>query len=153
MSKWNLNSLAAACITATLATPALAQTPIWSAEETLSAVQNDEVLLLDIRRPNEWEKTGLAEGALPVSMHDPEFGKNLQAILTKFSGKPIAMICATGGRTEYVTGILAKNGLTGVIDVSEGMMGNQRGKGWLAKDLPIVDRATAQAAYETLLAE
>ena len=151
MNRWNLSSLTVGLMAIT--SVALAETPIWSAEQAQLAIQKDEVLLLDIRRPQEWADTGVAEGALPVSMHDPDFGKNLQTILTKFAGKQIAMICATGGRTAYVTDVLAQNGITGVIDVSEGMIGNSRGKGWLAKSLPVVDKSTAEAAYKALLDE
>lgn len=132
--------------------PVKAETPIWSAEDARKAMQLGEALVLDIRSPEEWKETGLAEGALPVSMHTRDFGQNLQSLMNtaKKTGRPIAMICATGGRTKQVTDILRKNGITGVIDVSEGMMGNHRGKGWIAKGLPVVDLDTAQAALDAL---
>lgn len=150
MSRWNLNSrIATAMLVATLASPAIAQTPIWSVEDAQTAMAQGEVILLDIRSAGEWAETGLAKGALPISMHEDGFIQKLQRVLSL--GKPVAMICATGGRTQYVTTTLAKNGLSDVVDVSEGMMGNSRGAGWIAKGLPVVDIATAEAAYRALL--
>lgn len=136
-----------------VAMPAQAEPVIWSAEQTHEAVQNDEVILLDIRRDAEWRETGLAEGALPVSMHTDQFGAQLSAILSARGDRPIALICATGGRTDYVVSVLEQNGIAGIIDVSEGMLGNHRGSGWLKRGLPVVDLETAQARYEAFSAE
>lgn len=140
-----------ATLLAVMTTPAYAETPIWSVEEAQRAVQADEVLLLDIRSREEWKETGLAEGALPVSMHESDFGAKLQTLMK--IGKPIALICATGGRTNYIVGLLEKNGFTGVVDVSEGMIGNRRGKGWIAKNLPIVDLAAGEKALSAITDE
>jgi hypothetical protein len=35
--------------------------------------------------------------------------------------------------------VLAKNGVTGILDVSEGMAGGPNGKGWIPSGLPVVD--------------
>lgn len=149
MSRWNLSKFLLPAFFAALATPSFAETPIWSVEETLSALEKDEVLLLDIRSRDEWKETGLARGSLPISMHEQGFGKRLQEVFNL--GKPVALICATGGRTAHVISILEKNGIKDVIDVSEGMMGNKRGSGWIAKRMPIVDIDTATAEYQRLI--
>lgn len=150
MSKWNLSSKALVT-TMAITCPAFAETQLMSAAEAYEAVRKGDMLLLDIRSEEEWRETGLADGALPVSMHSREFGRNLQRLMQKFEDKPIAMICATGGRTAYVASVLKENGLD-VIDVSEGMMGNRRGNGWLKSGLPVVDLTTAQQVYDSLLA-
>lgn len=136
-------------LAAALAFPDLsqAQTAIMSAPEAQAAVDAGEMVLLDIRTREEWLETGVAEGAWPVSMHTPQFGPELSAILQRFSDRKIGLICATGGRTAYVVDILEKNGIKGVIDVSEGMLGNPRGPGWVARKLPIVDLDTAMTIY------
>jgi drug/metabolite transporter (DMT)-like permease/rhodanese-related sulfurtransferase len=129
----------------------LAETQIMPAPEAYSAALNDDLIILDIRSPGEWAETGIAQGAWPVTMHDPNFGTNLQKIITSFPNKRLALICATGGRTEYVASILTKNGMPNVIDISEGMFGNGKAPGWIARKLPIVDEKTARAAYTAAL--
>ena len=93
-------------------------------------------------------ESGVAEGAWPVSMHTPDFPKQLQAILAQHPPEHIGLICATGGRSAYVTEVLARNGLPGVIDVSEGMFGNGQGAGWIARGLPTVTVDDVIAGYE-----
>ena len=125
----------------------LAQAQTMSASEAYSAVLNDDVIILDIRSPGEWAETGVAKGAWPVTKHDPSFGPNLQRILEKHPNKPLALICATGGRSNYVAGILRERGLLGTIDIAEGMFGNGDAPGWIAGNLPVVDIATANAEF------
>jgi len=129
-----------------LSSVAMADVAILSAPD---AHADEDLILLDIRTPGEWAETGLAEGAWPVSMHEPGFGQKLQAILDAYPPERIAMICAVGGRTGHVTGVLEKNGIS-VLDLSEGMMGNDRGPGWIARGLPIV---TAEAAHAAMAEE
>ena len=40
------------------------------------------------------------------------------------------------------------DGITGIVDVSEGMFGNQRSTGWIEKGLPLVDLKDAADAYD-----
>ncbi len=127
---------------------AMAEVPILSAPEAEARMQDGELILLDIRSPEEWRETGIAKGAWPVSMHERDFGERLQAILAQYPPDQIALICAVGGRSGHVTGILEKNGITGVADLSEGMQGNARGPGWIARGLDVVSLDEARAAYE-----
>lgn len=133
-------------------TPSLAlANPIMSAPQAQSAVASDEIILLDIRSRQEWKESGLAEGAWPVSMHERDFPQRLRAILAKYRPEQIALICATGGRSDYIADILDKNGVSGVIDVSEGMFGNDRGPGWLKRGLPVVTYEKAHQDYLTAM--
>lgn len=131
----------------------MADTPILSATEAQTKLADGTVVMLDIRSRQEWQQTGIAEGAWPVSMHEPDFGQRLQAILQEVGADRVALICATGGRTGHVTSILRQNGIEGVIDVSEGMMGNPRGPGWIARGMPVVSLEDAEAAYAAATAE
>lgn len=131
----------------TAATPIKADTPIISAADASRQMETGDLVVLDIRTPQEWAETGIADGAWPVSMHTPEFPQQLQAILSQYRTSEIALICATGGRTAYVTEILEKNGIVGVADVSEGMFGNGEAPGWMARGLPIVSSVEAMADY------
>ncbi len=125
-----------------------AETPVLSAPEAASALNSDGLVILDIRSPKEWEETGIAKGAWPVSMHEPDFGERLSAILGAYPADQVALICATGGRSAHVTDLLKQNGITGVSDVSEGMLGNARGPGWIGRGLTVVPVGEALADYD-----
>lgn len=107
-----------------------------------------EIVLLDIRSREEWAESGVAEGAWPVSMHEDDFAQRLQAILQRYDPSQIGLICATGGRSNYVAQVLQQNGVAGVVNVSEGMFGNTHGAGWIARGLPVVSAEDARAFYE-----
>ena len=132
--------------------PAMAETPIMSVPEIADAMAAEQMILLDIRSREEWEETGVAEGAWPVSMHEKDFGTRLQQILTAYTPDQIAVICATGGRTAHVTQLLRQHGISGVADVSEGMEGSRRGPGWIKRGLPVVTLEEAAATYEAAIA-
>ncbi len=113
-----------------------------SAIEAYNGVVNGSLTLIDIRSPGEWEKSGIPKGSIPITMHNPA-GKAAfkNAVLAAVKGdkmRPIALICAVGGRSHWAQGYLKKHGFTQVVDVAEGMFG--RGKtmpGWLKRDLPV----------------
>lgn len=123
---------------------------IMSAPEAANAVASDEMILVDIRSPGEWAETGVAKGAIALTMHNSEFPQKIAAILNGNHGKSIGLICATGGRTEYVVSVLSQNGFEDIIDVSEGMIGNDRGPGWIARGMPLISSEEAQKAYQLL---
>ena len=134
-------------------TTAMAETPILSAPEAETQMSDGSLVLLDIRSEQEWRDTGLAAGAWPVSMHDRDFGAHLRQILEHVPAENIALICATGGRTAHVTQILERNGITGVADVSEGMMGSPRGPGWIARGMSVVSLDEAAKSFEAAKAD
>lgn len=123
------------------------QADIWSTAQTIDALQQGEIILIDIRSREEWRDTGVAKGAWPISLHEDGFAERLFAARDLAGGKPVALICATGGRTDYVMQALREGGFTGFVDVSEGMMGNALGRGWIAARLPVV---AGDAALQTL---
>lgn len=129
---------------------ASAEPLIMSATEAASAVASEEMILIDIRSPGEWAQTGVARGAIALTMHSPDFPQKIAAILNGRHGKSVGLICATGGRTEHVVSILAQNGFSDVIDVSEGMFGNDRGPGWIARGMSVISSEDAQMAYRLL---
>lgn len=135
----------------TAAGPVMAEQQIWSAPDARAALAKGEMVLVDIRSPGEWAQTGVAEGAVALTMHSPQFARQITTLLNAQKDKPVGLICATGGRTAYVVSFLAKNGFPGVIDVSEGMIGNTRGAGWIARGLPLISAKEAQAAYGALV--
>jgi rhodanese-related sulfurtransferase len=134
------------------ATPLAAQqADVWSAAQAGAALAAGDIVVLDIRSPEEWAETGVAKGAWPVTLHDEGFANRLFAAREMAAGRPVALLCATGGRTDYVMQALRKGGYDGFVDVSEGMMGSVLGRGWIAAGLPVVSAETALAALPDAL--
>jgi rhodanese-related sulfurtransferase len=124
---------------------------IWLAQEAADALEGGAISLIDVRTRAEWTDTGLAKGAWPISMHERGFEQRLFAARDLSAEKPVALICATGGRSAQLLAALKRAGYPGFIDVSEGMLGSRRGPGWIARGLPITDLETALAALPEAL--
>ena len=101
--------------------------------------RNGDFTLIDIRRPDEWDRTGVPEGAIPLDMRDRQF---VQKLLAQVSGPdaPIALICARGVRSRGLARAMRDAGFTNIIDVPEGMLGSGAGPGWLGAGLPVTKR-------------
>jgi rhodanese-related sulfurtransferase len=112
--------------------------PILSAPEVRQMQIEGRILLVDIRSPREWHKTGIAADALAITLHRRDFAGALLVAAGGDHARPIAIICATGGRTALARRYLERMGFTAVVDVSEGMLGNSRGPGWIRRGLPVV---------------
>ena len=108
------------------------------------AAQKGEIILIDIRRPDEWAETNVAEGAIGLDMRDEDFVSVLAALRRANPEVPIALICRTGARTGYVTKTLAAQGFPGLVDVNEGMVGGTNGPGWLKRGLPTYEGSLAK---------
>lgn len=106
-------------------------------EEAHEMAVAGDVTLIDIRRPDEWSRTGSGEGAMRLDMRREDFVDELRKLVGDASA-PIALICARGVRSARMTNILTEAGFTNIIDVPEGMLGSSAGAGWLRKGLPVV---------------
>ncbi len=119
---------------------ALSQTVV-SPDQALQLARGDPVTIIDIRWPDEWRQSGLPAGAeratVRLSRGPNEFLNKIAKLTQGDKSKPIALICAAGVRSGYAAKLLASRGYTQVMDISEGMLGNGHGAGWLARDLPI----------------
>ena len=107
-------------------------------EDAHKAALSGAVLLGDIRRPDEWQRTGVGEGAVALDMRRDDF---IDALLEHTAGRedsPVALICARGVRSRGLTARLTSAGFTNMIDVPEGMLGSGAGPGWLKRGLPVV---------------
>lgn len=109
-----------------------------SAPEALARAQLGEILLVDIRRPDEWQATGIPLGAVPLDLRRDDF---VEALLAEAGGdraRPVALICARGVRSARLGKRLSQAGFTAILDVPEGMLGSGAGPGWLARGLPVM---------------
>ena len=100
-----------------------------------------EILVIDVRSPQEWRQTGVAKGARQVTIHDPGglpgFVEAVKVALGGDLKRPIAVICASGNRSTLAQRVLARAGFTRVLNIKEGMLGGPNGPGWLRRGLPV----------------
>jgi len=128
-----------AAVAATAAFPAAAMArdvKVMDPKEVHDMAMKGRVLFIDVRTPQEWRQTGLPEGAKPIELA-PTFLAKLNELTGGDKSIPVAFICATGARSNYVARELAKRGWKNVIDVAGGLFGGPKGKGWKAEGLPM----------------
>lgn len=135
--------MAAATLALWPGTGADAAHTIISAPAARTAAITGDVVIVDVRSPREWRDTGVAEGALTVTIHNRDGAAGFVAEMVKAVGgdksKPVALICAAGVRSARALKILADAGFTHIQNVSEGMLGRpDAGPGWLKRGLPVV---------------
>ncbi len=96
-------------------------------------------VLIDVRSPPEWKRSGLPRGAATVTIHQPA-PAFLDGILAAIGGdrdRPIALICATGIRSHRAQQFLESRGFTDVLNVDGGLYGAPGSAGWVKSGLPM----------------
>ncbi|MDC0660304.1 rhodanese-like domain-containing protein [Leisingera sp. SS27] len=111
--------------------------PRLSAAEAYGQAQAGEILLVDVRTPQEWRASGVPVGSHQIDMRREDFIAALQQVAGPDRSVPVALICARGVRSARMTLALTEAGFTHVIDVPEGMLGSAAGPGWIAGNLPV----------------
>jgi rhodanese-related sulfurtransferase len=111
--------------------------PSLDAATAWNLVQENQIVLIDIRRPDEWLVTGTAEGAHRLDLRRPDFIAALSDLVGGDRDRPVALICARGVRSARMANLLAQNGFSSVINIPEGMLGAADGPGWIARGLPL----------------
>ena len=139
--------LAATGAALVLPSTAMADGRTITAQQANERLQKGELILIDVRTPQEWQQTGVAKGAWMLDMTHRDFGGWLMTAIQRNPDHEIAIICRTGNRTGHLSKVLKQNGITGVLDVTEGMAGGPRGAGWIPSKLPVV---SAQEAFDAM---
>jgi rhodanese-related sulfurtransferase len=122
-----------------LACPAAAETASLTAANAYARANRGALLLIDVRTEKEWRETGLPTGATPVT-----FDQSREAFLAKVAQAargsktmPVALICGIGVRSAEMQEVLDLAGYAKVINVTDGITGNNAGPGWIARGLPM----------------
>ena len=133
---------AGAILTCPAAAQRTATGTVMSAADAHAKAVAGEVVLVDIRTPEEWKDTGVPASAHAISMHltGPAFISGLKAAMGGDTTKPLAIICNSGNRTSNIYADLQRAGFPNLINVAEGVGGGPFGRGWLKLGLPL--RAT-----------
>ena len=107
--------------------------------EMFKQAQMNGAIIIDIRREDEWKKTGIIDGAITITafgergnMH-PEFQKKFLNIVPS-EKTPIMLYCHVGGRTNSLGNALINQlGYSNVSHLTNGIVG------WLADGNKIVN--------------
>lgn len=91
-----------------------------SLEEFNKIIENDEVQLVDVRTPDEYDG-GFIEAAINIDFMGDKFAENCIATLDK--DKPVAIYCAAGGRSAKALEQLKAAGFKEVYELGVGYNG------------------------------
>lgn len=97
--------------------------------ETIEVDQNtindQNIQIIDVRTPDEWEQTGVLNGAILVTYRNSDGSINpnfVNEIKSKIDpNKKVAVICRSGARSKVASTLLDENGVDGVINLGGGM--------------------------------
>ena len=93
----------------------------------LETLLGQGVPVYDIRRPQEWQQTGIIEGSRLLTFVDSD-GRLLPDFFSRFTGQtgkdePVVLICRTGSRTRTLARYLVEElGYTRVYNVRSGIL-------------------------------
>lgn len=97
--------------------------------ETIEVDQNtindQNIQIIDVRTPVEWEQTGVLNGAILVTYRNsdgsinPNFVNEVKSKIDQ--NKKVAVICRSGARSKAASTLLDENGVDGVINLGGGM--------------------------------
>jgi rhodanese-related sulfurtransferase len=97
------------------------------------------VILIDVRRPDEWLETGVPEHAHAVQMGHPMFMTKIEVLTGSGRAKPLVLICQAGVQTRALQRKLIDSGYRDVAHVRGGVTGSGTEKGWVGYGLPLVE--------------
>lgn len=102
----------------------------------LKTLLEQDVSIIDIRRPEEWRQTGIIEDSKLLTFVDAN-GKINPEFLSRFTStvsrdEPVILICRTGNRTSHLSRHLVEEmGYSNVYNVRNGIMQ------WIREGQPI----------------
>jgi rhodanese-related sulfurtransferase len=136
---WTILALCCAFIAVPATAQRAATGTTMSATDVHAKALAGEVVLVDVRTPDEWNESGVPASAHAITMHqDPAlFIAELQKAVGGDRTKKLAIICRSGNRTSAIYADLQKAGFVNLINVAEGVAGGPFGQGWLKTGLPL----------------
>ncbi|TNF35249.1 MAG: rhodanese-like domain-containing protein [Gammaproteobacteria bacterium] len=105
--------------------------------DQLKAMLEQDVTIIDIRRPDEWRQTGVIEGSQLLTFVDatgrlqPDFLNRFSSVVGK--DEPVILVCRTGNRTSTLARYLVDEmGYTQVYNVRNGITH------WIGDKRPVI---------------
>jgi len=109
-----------------------------SVEEVEALQKQGDVLIIDVRTPEEWKQTGIIPGSVPLQFFDKDGNALTQTWLIQFDqlrkspDQPVILVCRSGHRSGLVGNFLTKKlGLEHINHLSTGL------KSWLKAGKPV----------------
>ncbi len=111
----------------------------------LKTLREEGVVLIDVRRQDEWQRSGIIEGSQLLTFFDRRGRYNIEQWLSELDaiapdGTPFVLICEVGGRTGNISKLLERLPQYGARDGQPSRVHNLT-KGirhWIASDEPVV---------------
>ena len=91
-------------------------TPALDAKGLAERLWNHDVVLLDVREDDEWERQHV-DGSLHIPYHDLRDGVPKEI---RDAGKPLAVACSAGNRSSLAASLLERAGVDNVLHVADG---------------------------------
>ena len=101
-----------------------------SVSDAHAKYSDGETILIDVRQPDEWADGGRPEGAIGLTLQDPDFLAKLDQIVDGNKDKPVAFNCKGGGRSMKASELAVASGFTNISNVEGGFMS------WVENKLP-----------------
>jgi len=90
-----------------------------------------DLVLIDVREPNEWLMEGSPEGAKRIALQNTQFTDEVLSFVENNKDQAIAVCCRSGMRGDKAARLLLNSGFTDVMNVEGGFMK------WRDEGLPI----------------
>jgi rhodanese-related sulfurtransferase len=95
--------------------------PSIQAKELMEKLsQNENLTLLDVRRPREWNQTGVIPGSVMIEMQT--LPRELQNGLNLKDKEPLVVVCRTGNRSGQVVKYLVEHLGINAINLEGGVV-------------------------------
>lgn len=88
---------------------------------------SQNTIMFDIRRPSEWQMTGIIKNAIPLTFFDDYGSYDIEAWMSEFEKSVkskddlVVLICAHANRTRSVGDFLINQGYTNIAHLFGGM--------------------------------
>ena len=102
-----------------------------SPKEAHEMQQNGEIIIIDVRQPDEWQKNGMPKGAYGVGLSSTDFIGAVEKIAAQHKGCRLALTCQSGMRTKAAIKTLDSHGMKDLYQIKGGLMA------WNRQGLPL----------------
>lgn len=99
-----------------------------SAEEAHSQQVAGELVIVDIRQPNEWAQTGIPAGSYRITLGTQNFAPQIKGLAEENPDSKIALFCASGMRSGSAIGQLKAAGIENLYNIKGGFGAWSRGR-------------------------
>ena len=95
--------------------------------KTVEKMINDKVVMIDVRRKDEWERTGTIKNAYKMTFFDEYGNHNVESWMNEFEkivtqkDQTIVLICAHANRTRTIGNFLIDQGYKNTAHLFGGM--------------------------------